>query len=167
MSVVLSLLSGSMNSTNAPASGTLESRNAFTKARRRCASAKQAGSGCTCAPRPGNLRVGSGTSRSCAPAAPPPAATTRSSSDAGARFRQPTHVRTHGAAWMRAAENARSLTGKFSLRWPVRPVRSPVWDHSRSRDILNEWLLDRFTQSETCLTLEPLERLSTLMQTPS
>ncbi len=47
---------GSSSSTNAPASGTLESRNARPKARRRCASARQSGLGCRCAPRPGKRR---------------------------------------------------------------------------------------------------------------
>jgi hypothetical protein len=47
-------------SANGPVSRTPVTRNARPKARRRSASAKHAGSGWMCAPRPGSLRVGSG-----------------------------------------------------------------------------------------------------------
>jgi hypothetical protein len=48
-------------STSGPASKTPVTRRARPKARRRSASARQAGSGCRCAPRPDRLRAGSGT----------------------------------------------------------------------------------------------------------
>jgi hypothetical protein len=73
-------------SANSAVSRTPTRRNARPNARRRSASAKQAGSGCRCAPRPGSLRPGSGRSVS-------PTATNRSRSVAGTRSRQPTHVR--------------------------------------------------------------------------
>jgi hypothetical protein len=127
------LLSGSRNSTNAPASGTPGTRNARPRARRRCASARHARSGCRCAPRPGNLRAGSGTRRNPALAEPTPllTATNRSSSDAGARCRQPTQVRTTGAfrtcvARPEAAVNARCVTGQSSVPGPARVVASSV-----------------------------------------
>jgi len=78
-------------SASSPVSATPVSRSARPKARRRSASAKQAGSGCRCAPRPGSRRLGSGWSRRSTPV---PAATNRIRSEVGARLRQPTHVRT-------------------------------------------------------------------------
>ena len=114
MSVVLSLPLRSNHSTSAPASGTPEMRNARPKARRRSASAKHLGSGWRWAPRPGNLRAGSGMSRNRPPAGPasPATATILSSSCAGARFRQPTQVRTQGAFRASAAFIALCVTGK-------------------------------------------------------
>jgi len=79
-----------MCSASTPVSATPERRSARPKARRRSASAKQAGSGCRCAPRPGSRRPGSGWSRRSSPA---PTATNRTSVKAGARERQPTQVR--------------------------------------------------------------------------
>ena len=79
-----------MCSASKPVSATPVSRSARPKARRRSASAKQAGSGCRCAPRPGSRRPGSGWSRR---SSPEPAVTNRINSEAGARSRQPTQVR--------------------------------------------------------------------------
>jgi hypothetical protein len=92
---------------SAPVSMTPEIRSARPKARRRSASARHAGSGCTCAPRPGRLRAGSGARLNWS--APCSIATTRSNSEAGARFRQPTHVRT-GRASPTVAGSARRTT---------------------------------------------------------
>ena len=74
-----------------PMSMTPVTRNARPKARRRTASVRQAGTGCTFAPRPGSLRVGSGTILNFSVSYP--RATTRSNSEAGARIRQPIHIR--------------------------------------------------------------------------
>jgi len=60
-----------MYSASSRVSGTPAIRSARPKARRRCASVKQAGSGCRCAPRPGSLRAGS--TRRLWPASPPTA----------------------------------------------------------------------------------------------
>ncbi|APU13912.1 hypothetical protein UA75_09210 [Actinoalloteichus sp. GBA129-24] len=62
-------------------------RNALGNARRRSASRRHFGSRCNQAPLPESLRLGSGTTTSAV-------ATTLNSSDATARHRQPTHVRT-------------------------------------------------------------------------
>ncbi len=78
-----------MCSASGAVSRTPVNRSARPKARRRSASAKQAGSRCRCAPRPGSLRGGSGRSSE-------PTMTNRRTSDADARCRQPTHVRTGG-----------------------------------------------------------------------
>ena len=110
-------------------------RSARPKARRRSAWARQAGSRCRCAPRPGRRRDGSGTmstrsailtspAGSAPPSVPPVTATTRSNSEAGARFRQPTQVRTGDAR--RTTEkstprdSARSLAA--ARRPPIRRV---------------------------------------------
>jgi hypothetical protein len=66
-------------------------RNARANARRRIAASRQAWSGCSQAPRPGSFLAGS-TVTAILPF--PSTATTRSSSTASPRFRQPTHVRT-------------------------------------------------------------------------
>jgi hypothetical protein len=84
-----------MCSTSGPVSRTPETRSARPKARRRSASARQAGSGCRCAPRPGRRRAGSG-SRTIV-SIPCSTATIRNNSEAGARCRQPTQVRTGDA----------------------------------------------------------------------
>ncbi len=103
------------NSLSGPVSTTPATRNARPKARRRSAIARQVGSGCRCAPRPGCRRSGSGsTLKTASPdsfrlsgSAPFSTAmcskamcltaTTRSNSKAGARLRQPTQVRTGDA----------------------------------------------------------------------
>ena len=74
-------------SRTAPRSSGPGTRSARGKARRRSASARQAGSGCRWAPRPGSRRRGSGTTA-------PSRATTLSRSAMGPRSRQPTQVRT-------------------------------------------------------------------------
>lgn len=78
-------------SASGPVSTTPARRSARPKARRRSACARHAGSGCMFAPRPGRLRAGSGTTTPCS------SATTRNNSEAGARPRQPTHVRVGDA----------------------------------------------------------------------
>lgn len=67
-------------------------RNALANARRRTAESKHAAVGCRCAPRPGAVRSGSGTT-AVRPSAPEPA-TTRNNSVLAAFSRQPMHVRT-------------------------------------------------------------------------
>ncbi len=64
-------------------------RSARPKARRRTASARQAGSGCRCAPRPGSLRAGSGRRLKISPSSP--TATIRSNLD-GRRTLPATHT---------------------------------------------------------------------------
>ncbi len=84
--------SDSKCSSTADGSGEPVMRNARTNARRRIAACKHRWSGCNQAPRPGRLPAAS-TVTAKSPF-PPPTATTRSSSTANTRFRQPTHVRT-------------------------------------------------------------------------
>jgi hypothetical protein len=79
-------------STTADASGAPVIRNARANARRRIASCAHFGVGCSHAPRPGRLPAES-TITAQLPF-PVDTATTRSSSTANSRFRQPTHVRT-------------------------------------------------------------------------
>jgi len=74
-----------------PVSSTPVTRSALVKARRRSAFARQSGSTCRCTPRPGRRRRGSGIRPGTAAST---SATTRSNMEAGARSRQPTHVRT-------------------------------------------------------------------------
>ncbi len=88
-------------STTADVSGTPVMRSARTKARRRIASVAHCGTGCSHAPRPGRVPAGS-TVTEYLPF-PVDTATTRSSSTANSRFRQPTHVRT-GPSVRRCAE---------------------------------------------------------------
>ena len=78
-------------STTAVVSGEPVIRSARANARRRIAASRQTGSGCSQAPRPGSFLAGS-TVTACSPF--PSTATTRSSSTASSRFRQPMHVRT-------------------------------------------------------------------------
>jgi hypothetical protein len=78
-------------STTAVVSGEPVIRSARANARRRIAASRHAGSGCSQAPRPGRFLAGS-TVTAYPPF--PSTATTRSSSTASSRFRQPTHVRT-------------------------------------------------------------------------
>jgi hypothetical protein len=91
----------SMCSTTADVSGAPAMRSARAKARRRIASVAHCGTGCSHAPRPGRVPAGS-TVTAYLPL-PVDTATTRSSSTANSRFRQPTHVRT-GPSVRRCAE---------------------------------------------------------------
>ena len=76
-------------------------RSARTIACRRIAASRHACSGCSQAPRPGSV-LATSTVTAQLPF-PPPTATTRSSSTASSRLRQPTHVRT-GPSGRRCAE---------------------------------------------------------------
>jgi len=84
--------SASKYASTADVSGEPVMRNARANARRRIAACKHCWSGCNQAPRPGRLPAASTvTAQSPFPML---RATTRSSSTASSRFRQPTHVRT-------------------------------------------------------------------------
>ncbi len=86
------LLAALKCSTTAVVSGEPVMRSARTNARRRIAASRHCGSGCNQAPRPGSfLAESTVTAHSPFPSS---TATTRSSSTASSRFRQPTHVRT-------------------------------------------------------------------------
>ena len=88
-------------STTADVSGEPVMRNARANARRRIAACKHCWSGCNHAPRPGRLpALSTVTAHSPFPA---DTATTRSSSTASSRLRQPMHVRT-GPSVRRCAE---------------------------------------------------------------
>ena len=89
-------------STTAVVSGEPVMRSARTNARRRIAASRHARSGCNQAPRPGSFLAWS-TVTAYSPF--PSTATTRSSSTASSRFRQPTHVRT-GPFWPSVADRA-------------------------------------------------------------
>jgi hypothetical protein len=105
-------------STTADASGAPAIRNARANARRRIASCAHFGMGCSHAPRPGRLPAAS-TVTAYLPF-PVDTATTRSSSTANSRFRQPTHVRT-GPSMRRCAETeiSRWITAQFTFTQPV------------------------------------------------
>ena len=90
-----------MCSTTAEVSGEPAMRSALVKARRRIASCAHCGTGCSHAPRPGRVLAAS-TITAYSPF-PVDTATTRSSSTANSRLRQPTHVRT-GPPVRRCAE---------------------------------------------------------------
>ena len=94
------LLTALTCSNTAVMSGEPVMRSARTNARRRIAASRHARSGCSQAPRPGRFLAWS-TVTACSPF--PSTATTRSSSTASSRFRQPTHVRT-GPSGRRCAE---------------------------------------------------------------
>jgi hypothetical protein len=116
-----------MCSTTADTSGAPAIRSARTNARRRIASCAHFGMGCSHAPRPGRLPAGS-TVTAHLPF-PVDTATTRSSSTANSRFRQPTHVRTgprmRRCAVFSAAEVSRWITADFTLRFNLtQPVVS-------------------------------------------
>jgi hypothetical protein len=117
-----------MCSTTADVSGAPAMRNARAKARRRIASLAHCGMGCNHAPRPGRVPAGS-TVTAYLPF-PVDTATTRSSSTANSRFRQPTHVRT-GPSVRRCveAEISRWITAQLTCTQPVvtttRFVRRP------------------------------------------
>ena len=98
-------------------------RSARTNARRRIAACKHSWSGCTQAPRPGSFPAGS-TVTVHAPF-PSSTATTRSSSTASSRFRQPTHVRTGPtgesvARTCSAAEVSRWITAESTVTVPAK-----------------------------------------------
>jgi hypothetical protein len=92
----------SMYSTAADTSGEPVMRNARPKARRRIAAPRHCWLGCSQAPRPGRLPAVS-TETACPPF-PVGTETTRSSSTASSRLRQPTHVRTGPLSVRRCAE---------------------------------------------------------------
>jgi len=95
-------------------SGDRVMRSARTNARRRIAASRHARSGCSHAPRPGSV-LATSTVTAQLPF-PPPTATTRSSSTASSRLRQPTHVRT-GPSGRRcaAAEVSRWITAESTV----------------------------------------------------
>jgi hypothetical protein len=107
-----------MCSTTADVSGEPAMRSARANARRRIASCAHCGMGCSHAPRPGRLPATS-TVTEYLPF-PVNTATTRSSSTANSRFRQPTHVRT-GPPMRRCAEAevSRWITAQFTFTEPV------------------------------------------------
>jgi hypothetical protein len=113
-----------MCSTTADVSGAPAMRSARAKARRRIASCAHCGTGCSHAPRPGRVPAGS-TITAYLPF-PVDTATTRSSSTANSRFRQPTHVRT-GPSMRRCAEAevSRWITAQFTCTEPM--VRTTRW----------------------------------------
>ncbi len=109
-------------SSTADVSGEPVMRNARANARRRIAACKHCWSGCNQAPRPGRLPAAS-TVTAKSPF-PPCTATTRSSSTASSRFRQPTHVRT-GPSVLRCgeAEVSRWITPESTVCGPCGPKR--------------------------------------------
>ncbi len=127
------LLAALTCSTTAVVSGEPLMRNARTNACRRIAASRHCGSRCNHAPRPGSfLAVSTVTTHL---PFPPSTATTRSSSTASSRFRQPTHVRTGPlgtsvADRASAAEVSRWITVQSSHTWSPgrngRPHRSVV-----------------------------------------
>lgn len=123
-------------STTADMSGEPVMRNARANARRRTASDRHRGSGCSQAPRPGRLPAQSTTTAGLSPHTPMPCrvATTRINSTANSRFRQPTHVRT-GPSARRCARTglSRWITVQSSVACASRPKRRPrPRDHGRS-----------------------------------
>jgi hypothetical protein len=96
-------------------------RSARANARRRIAACRHCGSGCSQAPRPGSFLAGSTVT---AQSPFPPTATTRSSSTASSRFRQPTHVRT-GPSGRRCAEAevSRWITAESTVTVPANDKR--------------------------------------------
>ena len=110
-------------------------RNARTNARRRIAASRHCGSRCNHAPRPGSFLAVS-TVTALWPF-PPSAATTRSSSTASSRFRQPTHVRTGPSGRLCGeAGVSRWITVQSSHTWSMHlnghPRRSIVARTARS-----------------------------------
>jgi hypothetical protein len=102
------------HSTTADMSGEPAMRSARAKARRRIAACRHRWMGCNHAPRPGRLPAVS-TVTAFSPF-PFDTATTRSSSTANSRFRQPTHVRT-GPSVLRCAEaeDSRWITAQSTV----------------------------------------------------
>jgi hypothetical protein len=108
-------------STTAVMSGEPVMRSARANARRRIAASRHCWSGCNQAPRPGSFLAKS-TVTAHSPF--PPTATTRSSSTASSRFRQPTHVRTGptGLSGLRPcaeAEVSRWITAQSTVTVPA------------------------------------------------
>jgi hypothetical protein len=122
-------------STTAVVSGEPVMRSARTNARRRIAASRHCGSGCNQAPRPGSfLAESTVTAHSPFPSS---TATTRSSSTASSRFRQPTHVRTGPigapiAEQASAAEVSRWITAESTVTAPAKRNGS-TWDVPQSR----------------------------------
>ena len=118
-SVLLAALTCSIT---AVMSGEPVMRSARANARRRIAASRHSCSGCSQAPRPGSFLAGSTvTALGPFPRPFPPTATTRSSSTASSRFRQPTHVRTGPAGESvadraSAAEVSRWITAESTVR---------------------------------------------------
>ncbi len=100
-------------------------RSALVKARRFSAFARQSGSTCRCAPRPGRRRRGSGLRPGTAAST---SATTRSNMEAGARSRQPTQVRTGNAR--RTTAEVYPVSGARSARAAPRACRGAVFPRS-------------------------------------
>ena len=120
-------------STTAVVSGEPVMRSARTNARRRIAASRHCGSGCNQAPRPGSfLAESTVTAHSPFPSS---TATTRSSSTASSRFRQPTHVRTgpSGASMRIWPQQPKSRAGsQLSLPSPHRRKETALPGTSRS-----------------------------------
>ena len=105
-------------------------RSARTNARRRIAASRHSCSGCSQAPRPGSFLAGSTVT---AQWPFPPTATTRSSSTASSRFRQPTHVRTGPSGrlcgeaevsrWITAESTVRVLAKRNGSTWSCVPAQ--------------------------------------------
>ncbi len=105
-------------------------RNARANARRRIAASRHSCSGCNQAPRPGSFLAGSTVT---AQLPFPPTATTRSSSTANSRFRQPTHVRTGPSGrlcgeaevsrWITAESTVRVLAKRNGSTWACVPAQ--------------------------------------------
>ena len=129
------LLAALTCSTTAVVSGEPVMRSARTNARRRIAASRHCGSGCNQAPRPGSfLAESTVTAHSPFPSS---TATTRSSSTASSRFRQPTHVRTGPfggpiADMASAAEVSRWITAESTVTAPAKRNGS-TWDVPQSR----------------------------------
>ncbi len=109
-------------SITADRSGEPVMRNARPNARRRIAASRHCGVGCSHAPRPGSFLAGSTVTvlREFPAPSTLPTATTRSSSTASSRFRQPTQVRTgptesSGLRRCAEAEVSRWITGESTV----------------------------------------------------
>ena len=120
-------------SSTADVSGEPVMRNARTNARRRIAAYKHCRSGCNHAPRPGRLPAASTVTAKLP--FPPFTATTRRSSTASSRFRQPTHVRTgppvlrcgeaEGSRWI-TAQSTFTVLADRNARGPLSVVHSAM-----------------------------------------
>jgi hypothetical protein len=131
------LLAALKCSTTAVVSGEPVMRSARTNARRRIAASKHCGSGCNQAPRPGSFLAES-TVTADSPF-PPSTATTRSSSTASSRFRQPTHVRTGPfggpiADMASAAEVSRWITAESTVPAPSKETALPGTSRNHAAD---------------------------------
>lgn len=127
------LLAALTCSTTAVVSGERLMRSARTNACRRIAASRHCGSRCNQAPRPGSFPAESTVTAH--PPFPSSTATTRSSSTASSRFRQPMHVRTGPlgpsvAGRASAAEVSRWITVQSSHTWSLHRNGHP---HALSR----------------------------------